>query len=56
MKISILRGSTTGTVIYSGTYTPIPQANANVLVTIEIGNGTPVTGTFSGIDWSTGPY
>jgi hypothetical protein len=56
MKISILRGSTTGTVVYSETYNPIPQANANGLVTIEIGNGTPVTGTFSGIDWSTGPY
>ena len=56
MKISILRGSTTGTVVYSETYNPVPQTNANGLVTIEIGNGTPVTGTFSGIDWSGGPY
>ncbi|HBE41804.1 MAG TPA: hypothetical protein DDW27_11485, partial [Bacteroidales bacterium] len=56
MKISILRGSTTGTVVYSETYNPVPQTNANGLVTIEIGNGTPVTGTFSGIDWSAGPY
>ena len=56
MKISILQGSATGTVVYSETYSPNPQTNANGLVTIEIGNGTPVTGTFSGIDWSAGPY
>ncbi|MDB9721242.1 DUF1566 domain-containing protein, partial [Winogradskyella sp.] len=25
-------------------------------VTLEIGTGTPVTGTFAAIDWATGPY
>lgn len=54
MQISILTGSVTGTAVY--VETQIPTTNANGLVTIEIGNGTPVTGTFAGIDWSTGTY
>jgi hypothetical protein len=54
MKISILQGSSTGTPVYVETQTP--TTNANGLVTIEIGGGTVVTGTFTGIDWSTGVY
>ena len=54
MKISILQGSATGTPVYVETQTP--TSNANGLVTIEIGGVTPVTGTFAGIDWSTGTY
>jgi len=56
MRISILQGTMTGTVVYAETYSPVPQTNANGLVTVEIGSGTPSTGTFSGINWSTGPY
>jgi len=54
MKISVLQGSATGTVVYAETQTP--STNANGLVSIEIGAGTPVTGTFAGINWATGPY
>lgn len=54
MRISILQGSETGTPFYVETQTPTP--NTNGLVSIEIGSGTPVTGTFTGIDWSAGPY
>ncbi|MCX6256832.1 MAG: DUF1566 domain-containing protein [Bacteroidia bacterium] len=54
MKISILQGSMTGTAIYAETHTA--QTNANGLVTIEIGNGTPVSGVFSTINWANGPY
>jgi hypothetical protein len=54
MKISILQGSESGTALYVETHTT--STNPNGLVTIEIGGGTPVTGTFSGIDWSTGTY
>ena len=54
MQISILQGSETGTAVYVETQTP--TTNANGLVSIEIGGGTIVTGTFSGIDWSTGTY
>ncbi|MEI6047789.1 MAG: DUF1566 domain-containing protein [Bacteroidota bacterium] len=54
MKISILQGSESGTAVY--VETQAPTTNANGLVTIQIGGGTPVTGTFAGIDWSAGPY
>ena len=33
-----------------------PQLILTDLVTTSIGGGTPVTGTFSDIDWSTGIY
>lgn len=54
MRVSILQGSANGSAVYVETQTP--ATNANGLVTIEIGEGTPVTGTFAGIDWSTGIY
>ena len=54
MQLSILQGSATGTPVYIETQTS--TTNANGLVTVEIGGGTPVTGTFAGIDWSTGTY
>jgi hypothetical protein len=54
MRISILQGSATGTAVYVETQTP--TTNANGLATIEIGGGTPVTGTFSAINWASGIY
>ena len=54
MRISILQSSASGTAVYVETQTP--TTNANGLVGIEIGNGTIVTGVFSTIDWSAGPY
>jgi uncharacterized protein (TIGR02145 family) len=54
MRVSILQGSATGTAVYVETQTS--NTNANGLVTIEIGGGTPVSGTFAAIDWSTGTY
>jgi uncharacterized protein (TIGR02145 family) len=54
MRISILQGSSTGTPVYIETQTP--TTNLNGLVTLEIGGGTPVTGTFTSIDWSLVPY
>jgi hypothetical protein len=56
MRISILQGSATGTVVFSETYNPNPQTNANGLVSLEIGTGLPITGTFSAINWAAGPY
>jgi len=56
IRISILQGSEIGTSVYKETYNPVPQTNTNGLVTIEIGGGIPVTGTFSDIDWTKGPY
>lgn len=54
IKTSILLGSITGTASYVETQTT--TTNANGLATIEIGGGTPVTGTFSGIDWGAGSH
>ena len=54
MQISILQGSPTGTAVYVETQTP--STNTNGLVSLEIGTGTIVTGTFASINWATGPY
>ena len=54
MQISILQDSPTGTAVYVETQTP--NTNINGLVSIELGAGTIVTGTFDAIDWSTGTY
>jgi hypothetical protein len=50
MRISILKGSSGGTMVYSETQTPI--TNENGLVTTEFGSGTD----FITIDWANGPY
>lgn len=54
MRISILQASAVGTSVY--TETQSPSTNTNGLVSIEIGSGTVVFGTFSTIDWGNGPY
>jgi hypothetical protein len=54
MRISILQGTATGIAVYVETHTL--STNANGLVSLEIGGGSPVTGTLSTIDWSSGPY
>ena len=54
MRISVLQGSASGTAVYVETQTA--STNANGLVSLEIGGGTPVTGTFAGINWAAGPY
>jgi Chaperone of endosialidase len=54
MQISILQTSPTGIAVYIETHTPV--TNINGLATIEVGSGTVVAGSFSGIDWSAGPY
>jgi hypothetical protein len=56
MRTSILQGTSTGTVVYQETYNPNPQTNANGLLSIEIGGGLPISGTFSSINWASGPY
>jgi hypothetical protein len=56
MQVSILQGSADGAAVY--VETQIPTTNANGLVSIEIGgeNALVLTGSFSNIDWSDGPY
>lgn len=53
LKISILDNSATGTVLYAETHNK--TTNNKGLVNLNIGQGTAVTGTFSGINWGTNP-
>ena len=52
MQISILQGSSTGTAVY--VERQFPTSNSNGLVTIEIGTGVVVFGSFSSINWASG--
>jgi len=54
MRISLVQGTPTGTVVFSETQTS--TTNANGLVSLQIGMGTAVSGTFACIDWAAGPY
>ena len=54
VRVSILQTAPTGTAIYVETHNT--NTNSNGLMTIEIGGGSPVSGTFSNIDWAVGPY
>lgn len=54
IQISILTGSPSGTAVYIERHTT--TTNLNGLATLQIGSGTPVSGSFSGINWSTGNY
>jgi hypothetical protein len=56
MRISILQGSATGIEVYKEIFNPNPSTNANGLVSVEIGAGIALTGTFATIDWSDGSY
>ena len=54
MQIGILQGSASGDLLYLEDHTP--TTNKNGLISIEIGAGSSVSGSFADIDWSKGPY
>jgi hypothetical protein len=54
VKLSVLQGTASGTVIYSENHTV--TSNNNGLISLEIGAGSVLTGSFSAIDWTSGPY
>ncbi|MDB9883967.1 DUF1566 domain-containing protein [Cyclobacteriaceae bacterium] len=54
MQIGILQGSASGDLLYLENHTP--TTNKNGLISIEIGAGSLVSGSFTDIDWSKGPY
>jgi hypothetical protein len=54
VKISIVEGSLTGTIVYSETHSV--TTNTNGLFSLETGGGTPTIGTFSAINWGSGSH
>lgn len=54
VRVSILRGSVTGAVVYSETNTV--KTNANGLFSLQVGAGTVKGGSFADIDWTDGTY
>jgi hypothetical protein len=54
MRVQILQASEFGAAVYVETQSP--TSNANGLVSVSIGGGTVVSGTFADIDWANGPY
>jgi len=54
IRIQILQTSEFGAAVYVETHTR--TTNVNGLVSLEIGGGSVVMGSFSGINWSAGPY
>jgi hypothetical protein len=54
LKIIVHQGTITGTNVYQETHSV--STNSNGLVSLEIGTGTIVTGSFNTIAWDKGPY
>lgn len=54
IRIQILTESENGPAVYIEEHTP--TSNANGLIGLKIGMGTPVSGSFAAIDWSAGDY
>lgn len=54
MRISILQGTSSGAIVFSERQ--LENTNVNGLVSLEIGNGILLSGTFETINWTNGPY
>lgn len=54
MRISLLQGSATGSAVYVETHIVITSQNGQV--NLDIGGGTVVSGSMTGINWSSGTY
>ncbi|MCP4440085.1 MAG: DUF1566 domain-containing protein [Aureispira sp.] len=54
VEISVLKGSATGNAVYVERHTTTTSADG--VATLQVGTGTPITGTFGAIDWASGPY
>ncbi|REC43085.1 beta strand repeat-containing protein [Chryseobacterium pennipullorum] len=54
VKVSVLQGSPAGAAVYAERLTG--NTNANGLISLEIGTGTVLSGTFASINWPSGNY
>lgn len=53
-QFSVISNSSTGNIVFQETQSS--TSNDFGLVNLKIGNGTPVIGSISAVDWSAGPY
>ena len=54
LKLTLRQSSATGTIVYDESFSPF--SNDFGLVNVVFGEGTVISGTFSNVDWSAGPY
>ena len=50
LRLSVLQGSATGTTLYSEEFPSVTLERGGIF-NVVLGTGTPLTGTFSGINW-----
>ncbi len=53
LRLSVLQGSATGSTVYSEEYPSVTLERGGIF-NVVLGKGTPITGTFSGINWQGG--
>jgi hypothetical protein len=56
LRMSIVSGSENGNIVYQEIFNPNPRTNINGLLTLQIGGGIAITGSFNNINWSAGSY
>ena len=54
VRLSVLQGTATGNAVYVETQTV--TTNGNGLLTLEVGGGNAIQGSFAVIEWGDGPY
>ena len=54
LKISILSGSISGSIVYTETHTKTTDQSG--LISLQIGNGTVLSGVFANISWGDFPH
>ena len=54
LRVSILSNSINGTAVFSESHTKTTDANG--LISLQIGNGTVLSGVFANIDWGSSPH
>ena len=54
LKLEVRKTSSTGQIVYAERHTP--TSNPQGLINVVIGAGTVIQGSFSTVNWSSGPY
>ncbi|NBY29601.1 MAG: hypothetical protein EBQ67_01970, partial [Sphingobacteriia bacterium] len=56
LRLSIVRDSVNGTVVYQEVFQPAPSTNTHGLLTVDLGGGQAVIGSMVGVDWGTASH